>query len=88
MRPADDLHSDNHRSKDKNRPTKRAADMWESPRFKRIFPRPSPPGQAGFEFFLHLKHCPRPPTRGYPTKSVEQALGRAPRINRKPLGYQ
>ena len=33
-----------------------------------IFPWPSPPGQAGFEFFSALKQSPRPPHRHYPGK--------------------
>jgi hypothetical protein len=36
--------------------TQRAPDVWESARFTGFF--------SGFGFFLHLKHCPRPPTRG------------------------
>jgi hypothetical protein len=36
----------------KTRPTKRALDAGDSAAFTSSFPRPSPPGQAGFEFIL------------------------------------
>jgi hypothetical protein len=36
--------------------TPRAPDVWESGAFYKHF--------SGFGFFLNLKHCPRPPTRG------------------------
>jgi len=43
----------------KRPPTKRAPDGGDSASFSIIFPWPSPPGQAGFEFFPAPKQNPR-----------------------------
>jgi len=53
--------------------TKRALDAGDSAAFSSIFPWPSPPGQAGFEFFLlpSIVHA-RPPV---PRRGITQTVG-------------